>query len=225
MTARPRRPSRRPPRTSPRKPTSTETTVYADVAEPAAEPAGETSADRTEVAAEAVAEPSTDRGERAAEPTAESSTHRAEPAAESPTGQAEAAADDDQAPLLGEDEGAELGSRWESIQVTFVDDPRRAVEEADGLVAHVMQQLAEGFARERETLEGQWTRGEDVSTEDLRVALQRYRSFFQRLLSASGGLRAPRERAQHVAPDQARAGARRTASRGRSGRGCARRWR
>ena len=97
---------------------------------------------------------------------------------------AEAARDGGEAPLLGEDEGAELGSRWESIQVTFVDDPRRAVEEADGLVAHVMQQLAEGFARERETLEGQWTRGEDVSTEDLRVALQRYRSFFQRLLSA-----------------------------------------
>ena len=95
-----------------------------------------------------------------------------------------AARDGDEAPLLGEDEGAELSSRWESIQVTFVDDPRRAVEEADGLVAHVMQQLADGFARERESLEGQWSRGEDVSTEDLRVALQRYRSFFQRLLSA-----------------------------------------
>ena len=156
----------------------------ADVAEPAVEPAGETSADRTEVAAEPVAEPSTDRGERAAEPTAESSTHRAEPAAESPTGRAEAAADVDQARLLDDDEGAELGRRWEALQVTFVDDPRRAVEEADGLVAHVMQQLADGFARERETLEGQWSRGEDVSTEDLRVALQRYRSFFQRLLSA-----------------------------------------
>jgi hypothetical protein len=92
--------------------------------------------------------------------------------------------DPDDTPLLQEDEGAKLSSRWESIQVTFVDDPRRAVEEADGLVAEVMQQLADGFARERENLEGQWTRGEDVSTEDLRVALQRYRSFFQRLLSA-----------------------------------------
>ena len=97
---------------------------------------------------------------------------------------AEPARDRDDAPLLREDEGAELSSRWESIQVTFVDDPRRAVEEADALVARVMQQLADGFARERENLEGQWTRGEDVSTEDLRVALQRYRSFFQRLLSA-----------------------------------------
>jgi hypothetical protein len=112
------------------------------------------------------------------------STAGAEPSAAVADPDAEAARDGGEAPLLEADEGAELGSRWEAIQVTFVDDPRRAVEEADELVAHVMQQLAEGFARERETLEGQWTRGEDVSTEDLRVALQRYRSFFQRLLSA-----------------------------------------
>jgi hypothetical protein len=105
-------------------------------------------------------------------------TSAAEPTADA------AERDHDDTPLLQEDEGAALSSRWESIQVTFVDDPRRAVEEADGLVAQVMQQLADGFARERENLEGQWTRGEDVSTEDLRVALQRYRSFFQRLLSA-----------------------------------------
>jgi hypothetical protein len=64
-----------------------------------------------------------------------------------------------------------------------VDEPRRTVEQADELVAQVMQRLAESFASERERLEGQWGRGEDVSTEDLRVALQRYRSFFQRLLS------------------------------------------
>jgi hypothetical protein len=68
--------------------------------------------------------------------------------------------------------------------VTFVDDPRDAVENADALVAELMQRLADGFARERERLEGQWSRGEDVSTEDLRVVLQRYRSFFRRLLSA-----------------------------------------
>jgi hypothetical protein len=81
-------------------------------------------------------------------------------------------------------QGAEFQGRWESIQVTFVDDPRDAVENADALVAELMQQLADGFARERERLEGQWSRGEDVSTEDLRVVLQRYRSFFRRLLSA-----------------------------------------
>jgi hypothetical protein len=115
-----------------------------------------------------------DRDADVVEPAAEPSADRAEPARD----------DGDQAQLLADDEGAELGRRWEAIQVTFVDDPRRAVEDADGLVAHVMQQLADGFARERENLEGQWSRGEDVSTEDLRVALQRYRSFFQRLLSA-----------------------------------------
>ena len=64
----------------------------------------------------------------------------------------------------------------------FVDEPRAAVERADSLVAEVMKQLAEGFARERSTLEHQWDRGDNVTTEDLRVALQRYRSFFDRLL-------------------------------------------
>jgi hypothetical protein len=93
------------------------------------------------------------------------------------------AADDD-GPLLPESQGQELQSRWEAIQVRFVDDPRNAVEEADALVASTMQQLADGFASAREDLEGQWSRGEDISTEDLRVALQRYRSFFRRLLAA-----------------------------------------
>ncbi len=92
--------------------------------------------------------------------------------------------DDDTAALLPDDQGSEFHGRWESIQTTFVDDPRNAVENADALVAELMQRLADGFARERERLEGQWSRGEDVSTEDLRVALQRYRSFFRRLLSA-----------------------------------------
>jgi hypothetical protein len=86
--------------------------------------------------------------------------------------------------LLPRDENAEFQSRWETIQTGFVDEPRQTVEQADELVAHVMQRLAEGFAAERERLEQQWGRGEDVSTEDLRIALQRYRGFFQRLLSA-----------------------------------------
>jgi hypothetical protein len=85
------------------------------------------------------------------------------------------------APLLADGEGFQ--SRWEEIQVRFVDEPRGAVEDADALVATVMQRLAESFAQERERLEAQWGRGEDISTEDLRVALQRYRSFFQRLLA------------------------------------------
>jgi hypothetical protein len=94
---------------------------------------------------------------------------------------AEPAADHAEAPLLDDSEG--LQSRWEEIQVRFVDEPRGAVEDADALVATVMQRLAEGFAQEREHLEAQWGRGEDISTEDLRVALQRYRSFFRRLLA------------------------------------------
>lgn len=86
--------------------------------------------------------------------------------------------------LFERDESSGYQSRWETIQTNFVDDPRRTVEEADELVADVMRRLAESFAAERERLEQQWGRGEDVSTEDLRVALQRYRSFFQRLLAA-----------------------------------------
>jgi hypothetical protein len=86
--------------------------------------------------------------------------------------------------LFAPDESSEFGRRWEEIQTTFVDEPQRAVEQADALVASVMERLADSFARERTHLEGQWSRGEDVSTEDLRVTLQRYRSFFRRLLSA-----------------------------------------
>ena len=54
---------------------------------------------------------------------------------------------------------------------------------ADGLVAEMMQRLAKVFADERSKLEEQWSRGDDISTEDLRVALRRYRSFMDRLLS------------------------------------------
>jgi hypothetical protein len=89
----------------------------------------------------------------------------------------------DGAPLLSEELSTTFQRRWEEVQTRFVDEPRGAVEDADGLVANLMQQLAQGFAQERERLEAQWGRGEDISTEDLRVALQRYRSFFQRLLS------------------------------------------
>ncbi len=86
-------------------------------------------------------------------------------------------------PLLAAEQSADFQLRWEQVQTRFVDEPRGAVEDADELVANLMQQLAEGFAQERDRLEAQWGRGEDISTEDLRVALKRYRSFFQRLLS------------------------------------------
>ncbi len=86
--------------------------------------------------------------------------------------------------LLPADENNSFQRHWEELQTAFVDDPRRTVEQADELVDQGKQRLAEGFAAEREQLEAQWGRGEDISTEDLRVALQRYRAFFQRLLSA-----------------------------------------
>jgi len=86
-------------------------------------------------------------------------------------------------PLFASNEAEGFRSRWTEIQTGFVDEPRSAVEYADGLVAEVMQELARSFARERQNLESQWDHGDSVSTEDLRLALQRYRSFFDRLLS------------------------------------------
>jgi hypothetical protein len=86
-------------------------------------------------------------------------------------------------PLLPSDDTDNFQSRWDAIQAEFVDDPSNAVEAADTLVAQVMKRMAEMFTEERGRLEAQWRRGEEVSTEDLRVALQRYRSFFHRLLT------------------------------------------
>ena len=92
--------------------------------------------------------------------------------------------DDARRPLFAEQELDGYRSRWQTVQVRFVDDPRDTVKEADALVAELMQRLAQTFSEERSNLEGQWERGTDVSTEDLRVAMQRYRSFFDRLLAA-----------------------------------------
>jgi hypothetical protein len=87
-------------------------------------------------------------------------------------------------PLLPDDQTERFTTRWKEIQASFVDEPRDSVAQADALVADLMQRLAAGFSAERERLEGQWDSGDDASTEDLRVALTRYRSFFDRLLSA-----------------------------------------
>ena len=87
-------------------------------------------------------------------------------------------------PLLSADKSESFTRQWHEIQVAFVDEPRDSVAQADTLVADLMQQLAASFSEERERLEKQWDSGDDVSTEDLRVALTRYRSFFDRLLSA-----------------------------------------
>ncbi len=86
-------------------------------------------------------------------------------------------------PLFPGDSAGELRSRWDQIQTGFVDEPRQAVKQADELVALSMKRLAESFSEERNKLERQWDRGDQVNTEDLRQALRKYRSFFQRLLS------------------------------------------
>jgi hypothetical protein len=92
------------------------------------------------------------------------------------------AMDEEQVPLFLAREANELRGRWDVVQVGFVDEPRQAVEHADALVSTAVQRLVEIFADERKKLEGQWDRG-DISTEDLRQALRKYRSFFARLLS------------------------------------------
>jgi hypothetical protein len=95
-------------------------------------------------------------------------------------------ADDDNGamPLIPQAAASSYRDRWTSIQTNFVDEPQNAVREADGLVAEVIQRVAQRFAEERHNLEGQWSSGAEASTEDLRQALQHYRDFFRRLLAA-----------------------------------------
>jgi hypothetical protein len=85
--------------------------------------------------------------------------------------------------LLADTDLSGLRSRWDDVQAAFVDNPKECVQKADTLVAEVVDQLTTGFSEARSRLEAQWARGEKVSTEDLRVALKRYRDFFQRLLA------------------------------------------
>jgi hypothetical protein len=86
--------------------------------------------------------------------------------------------------LLDEERSGSLRRRWEKIQAGFVDRPRESVEEADRLVLELVEELQAAFGQARKRLESQWDRGDDASTEDLRLALRRYRSFFDRLLAA-----------------------------------------
>lgn len=97
-----------------------------------------------------------------------------------PNAEAEPSADE---LLFAGDNLSVLRSRWDDVQTAFVDDPTKCVQEADALVAEVVEQLTAGFSDARSRLESQWARGEDVSTEDLRLALRRYREFFERLLA------------------------------------------
>ena len=124
------------------------------------------------------------------EPAAEPSTAEAEP---SPTDVEPSPTEAEPSPtdvepsadelLFAENDVSELRSRWDEVQAAFVDNPTKCVQEADSLVAQVVDQLTAGFSDARSRLEAQWARGEDVSTEDLRLALRRYREFFQRLLA------------------------------------------
>jgi hypothetical protein len=85
--------------------------------------------------------------------------------------------------LFAGDDLAELRARWAGVQAAFVDDPKDCVQKADVLVSDLVEQLTTGFAQARSRLEEQWSRGEDASTEDLRLALMHYREFFERLLA------------------------------------------
>lgn len=100
------------------------------------------------------------------------------------TGNGATAAPETRASLLEQGELQSITMRWKDIQAEFVDEPREAVQQADALVAELMQQLAVMFATERAELESRWAGGSQVSTEDLRQGLRRYRSFFERLLAA-----------------------------------------
>ena len=84
--------------------------------------------------------------------------------------------------MLDEGQAERLHARWNEIQAKFVDEPRSSVSEADALVSEVIQQIVQKFGDEVRSLESQWNRGEDISTEDLRLVLQHYRSFFNHLV-------------------------------------------
>jgi hypothetical protein len=113
----------------------------------------------------------------AAEPESDpvGETHEAEPSATH-----EPSADET---LFAGDDLAELRARWAGVQAAFVDDPKDCVQKADVLVSDLVEQLTTGFTQARSRLEEQWSRGEDASTEDLRLALMHYREFFERLLA------------------------------------------
>jgi len=88
----------------------------------------------------------------------------------------------DEGQLFAPDERNDLEQRWSEIQTRFVDEPRGSVEAANGLVDELMNRLLSTFSEERSRLESQWDRGDEVTTEELRMVFQRYRSFFGRLL-------------------------------------------
>jgi hypothetical protein len=87
------------------------------------------------------------------------------------------------APLFTDDAATAFRSRWDVVQRSFVDDPREAVRAGDELVAQVIKSLAESFSDQRSALENGLNQESQSTTENLRLALRRYRSFFERLLA------------------------------------------
>ncbi|MDT5304738.1 MAG: hypothetical protein QOE48_401 [Mycobacterium sp.] len=134
-------------------------------------------ADSVEPAAESV-EPGIDSAEPSIDTTAPPSAEV--PEAEPPSAKHESSADE---LLFAGDDLADLRARWAGVQAAFVDDPKECVQKADGLVSDLVEHLTTGFAEARSRLEEQWSRGEEASTEDLRLALMHYREFFERLLA------------------------------------------
>jgi uncharacterized protein YdaT len=110
----------------------------------------------------------------------EQSEHMEEQKAESPS---VTTTDDELEALFEEEESDKFRTQWLNIQSKFVDNPRESVREADELVANILKSVTMGFHHRRTSLEKQWNSGNDISTEDLRLALKRYRSFFDRLLT------------------------------------------
>jgi hypothetical protein len=151
-----------------------ETTAVAPEPAPAVDTAAP-AADTGALAADTVGDADTaGRHADAAAPPAEAP----EPAA--PSAEHESSTDEE---LFAGDDLAELRARWAGVQAAFVDDPKDCVHKADGLVSDLVEQLTAGFAQARSRLEEQWSRGEEASTEDLRLALMHYREFFERLLA------------------------------------------
>ena len=137
--------------------------------------------DRTTAASSAdrpvgLTEPAAPSGETA---PAEAPVEAAAPAQHSAVGSESST----EAVLFADDELADMRSRWAGVQAAFVDDPKDCVQKADVLVSDLVDQLTTGFSHARSRLEEQWARGEEASTEDLRVALMHYREFFERLLA------------------------------------------
>ena len=125
-----------------------------------------------------------DRANPGQHPPGDGQTRQSASATQAAVGSDLGIGDQPPAQLLENGELQSILLRWKDIQAEFVDEPRRAVQDADALVADLMQRLARMFASERGQLESRWAGGDDVSTEDLRRGLRRYRSFFERLLAA-----------------------------------------